>query len=859
MLINKKGKKMKRIILSIAVLAALSACLFALSSCGGGHEHTWSPEYTVVTEATCTENGLKAHKCIDCDEYDMDTAAPIYANHKWGTEFTVDTPATCKTEGSKSVKCTVCGEANAATVTAIPTIAHTWGSPTVDKPATCTEDGTMSIKCTGCNEIKPDTTVPIPAGHSWASSASVIIPVTCTTDGSRGIKCLACGKVDEATVEVIPAGHVYDNVTVKVIATVFNDGLREGTCTRCNTEISETVAKTEANVMTFSTGTSTFKSTIPLTDLISDDTHFYPTPENPEGNDLFFEYSILLNSTTDKLNEGIWAISGIRDQSSANGNTPYWFYFKPNSKWCPFKGGFEADGGAGTELLYGPPCNDVNNLDGFVVIENYNGWHRIGWQVHQDTEIVGGKVKYTITTSLYIDGVKVHEMIPGNWLEENNLYFAKIEDGELVYSDNTNSKKHLFLFRMEKAGTTDGSTAYVPVADLYANCSKEFVIPVVPVADPADATFEVAAGVTLDGKVHFKVNDAKDCVGGNHAWANISTVDKNATCSEAGQKSIKCAVCGEIKADSIEVIPMNNNHEIDEYVVTKVATMFEEGIKRATCALCGTVDERVIPVTTPTVTKLNYDSPSHVVHNYTMEEVLDGKHFYPTEEDPDGKDLYIEFSLLWNETLQRTSGGIMAVGRISLNNTGDGNGLFYLNFKDGNAGSDCQFGGGFETGSREEQIYGPSMPVGGTADQYPFIGEYGWHRIGVQVHQETVIEDGFLTYYHTATLYVDGVKMSSHTLFLNPTNYLYYAIEENGEIVGYQDNDMNSRYVYAYRLDEFRTAIAGETAYFVTADVHVTCGNGFVLPVTPVEEPEDESFNASGETLDGSVFYAPAN
>ena len=51
MLKNKKGKKMKRIILSLAVLAALSACLFALSSCGGGHEHTWSPEYTVITEA----------------------------------------------------------------------------------------------------------------------------------------------------------------------------------------------------------------------------------------------------------------------------------------------------------------------------------------------------------------------------------------------------------------------------------------------------------------------------------------------------------------------------------------------------------------------------------------------------------------------------------------------------------------------------------------------------------------------------------------------------------------------------------------------------------------------------------------
>ena len=362
---------MKKIIIVLSLFVALSTCLFALTSCGGGeHEHTWSHEYTVITEATCTENGVKAFKCIDCDEFDMDNSAVINAAHRWGTEFVVDTPATCTTEGSKSVKCTVCDAVNESTVTTIPTTAHVWASGvSIIKPATCTEDGILSIKCTGCDEIKPDTSVVIPAGHSWDSSPSVIIPATCTEDGTRGIKCLDCDNVDEDTVEVIPAGHAYDNITVKVIATVFNDGLREGICSRCNTEISETIEKTKPNVMTFRSGTSTFKSTIPLTDLIEDGNHFYPTEDNPEGNDLFFEYSILLNSTTDKLNEGIWAISGIRDQSSANGNTPYWFYFKPNSEWCPFKGGFEADGGTGTELISGPPCNDVSNLDGYVVIE----------------------------------------------------------------------------------------------------------------------------------------------------------------------------------------------------------------------------------------------------------------------------------------------------------------------------------------------------------------------------------------------------------------------------------------------------------------------------------------------------------
>ena len=168
---------MKKIIIVLSLFVALSTCLFALTSCGGGeHEHTWSHEYTVITEATCTENGVKAFKCIDCDEFDMDNSAVINAAHRWGTEFVVDTPATCTTEGSKSVKCTVCDAVNESTVTTIPTTAHVWApGVSIIKPATCTEDGILSIKCTGCDEIKPDTSVAIPAGHSWDSSPSVII------------------------------------------------------------------------------------------------------------------------------------------------------------------------------------------------------------------------------------------------------------------------------------------------------------------------------------------------------------------------------------------------------------------------------------------------------------------------------------------------------------------------------------------------------------------------------------------------------------------------------------------------------------------------------------------------------------
>lgn len=313
--------------------------------------------------------------------------------------------------------------------------------------------------------------------------------------------------MDEDTVVVIPASHVYDEIVVKVIATVFNDGLREGTCTRCGTELSEVLPQTEANILKFSTGDSTYKSSIPFASLIEDGGHFYPTEDNPEGNDLFVEYSILLNDTTDKLKGGTWAISGIRDDSSANGNAAYWLYFKPNASWCPFKGGFEADLSAGAELLFGPPCNDVTNLDGYVVIENYNGWHRIGVQVHQETTIEDGFPVYYFTATLFIDGVKAssHSL---NLNETNYLYYAIVEDGEIVgYADNDMNDRCIYAYRLDDFKTNiAGEIAYLVIADVHISCGNGFVLPVTPVTDPEDQDF-ITNGETLDGRAFFSYGE----------------------------------------------------------------------------------------------------------------------------------------------------------------------------------------------------------------------------------------------------------------------------------------------------------------------------------------------------------------
>lgn len=269
-------------------------------------------------------------------------------------------------------------------------------------------------------------------------------------------------------------------------------------------------------------------------------------------------------------------------------------------------------------------------------------------------------------------------------------------------------------------------------------------------------------------------------------------------------------------------------------------TYVSEGYEAYRCLLCGEIDYEsvyTVPGTTPNVTTLTSTSPSYVVHSTPIWKVQGDKHFYPTYDDPDGNDLLIEFSLFYSELLTLTKGCTINIGRISLDNTNDGNGLFYLSTTNGINGNDCQFAGGFETGSRIDQLFGPEMPVGGAAEKYPYIGEYGWHRIGVRVHQDVEVVGGVAVYSATATLYVDGERIAEHSLDLKETNLLYYAVVEDGEIVDYIDNDMNSRYIYAYRLDDFKTKNAGDVAYFATADVYVSCADDFVLDVEPAADP----------------------
>ena len=96
---------------------------------------------------------------------------------------------------------------------------------------------------------------------------------------------------------------------------------------------------------------------------------------------------------------------------------------------------------------------------------------------------------------------------------------------------------------------------------------------------------------------------------GKHIWNSKYTVDLLPACEEWGQQSIHCAVCGQIKSGSQELIlPLEHN-----WVITKIikrATCTEAGEKAYTCERCGVVKKEVIPA---------------LGHDYDTEWIIDKK------------------------------------------------------------------------------------------------------------------------------------------------------------------------------------------------------------------------------------------
>jgi hypothetical protein len=250
------------------------------------------------------------------------------------------------------------------------------------------------------------------------------------------------------------------------------------------------------------------------------------------------------------------------------------------------------------------------------------------------------------------------------------------------------------------------------------------------------------------------------------------------------------------------------------------------------------------------------DTGDTLVRSYEVlgDVVSDGNHFYPTEDDPDGKSLFIEFSMLLNDSMDNFAGtnitfpGIYQHVELPSN---QGHSAHWFYFK--KSGNQAQ--GSFELSNSNCKDYLGSVTCQGS-DQSNYVvmdNFYGWHRFGVKIHQNTHINGTTVTYDVTVSLYIDGVKVHEYLQYDKDGRFLLYTAEVvNGKVVY---TELTQNYAGIYRFTA-KVQQSGQTAYFVTADEHVSCGDDFLIKVQPVDDLYKEDFEVEdGVTVDGTVHY----
>ena len=171
------------------------------------HKHT-TGDWTVVKEATCTEEGKKVRKCTSCGE-EIEASVIPKTEHTEG-EWKIVSEATEEREGQREMRCSVCGTVmKTETIPKLPHEHKASGQWEIVKAPTCTEDGERVQRCVKDKTVVISEVLPA-TGHQggWEET-----PATCTTDGVKTRTCTVCGQTETVT---IPAtGHVAGNAVTE--------------------------------------------------------------------------------------------------------------------------------------------------------------------------------------------------------------------------------------------------------------------------------------------------------------------------------------------------------------------------------------------------------------------------------------------------------------------------------------------------------------------------------------------------------------------------------------------------------------------------------------------------------------------
>lgn len=217
--------------------------------CGQTHEHKWNTE--VISEASCTTDGVTRHTCSICgDTYDD----VVKGGHKWTYKKTGTNTSVCL--------CTVCGK----------TKEHDFSifsdKESEKKAPTCTKAGMVVATCADCGRRRwvYDETRPA-LGHDWKDNGDGT--ATCQREGcgkshthtldegevtkkpsceDTGVKTYHCKEADcnyTKTEDIAATGHNWNDGKITTKASCDHTGVKTYTCKTCGDTRTETIAMLE--------------------------------------------------------------------------------------------------------------------------------------------------------------------------------------------------------------------------------------------------------------------------------------------------------------------------------------------------------------------------------------------------------------------------------------------------------------------------------------------------------------------------------------------------------------------------------------------------------------------------------------
>ncbi len=226
----------KKMWIRILCLTFVLFSLFALNSCDETDanvecEHTWS-DWSVITEASCEEEGERQRSCSECDETEKEAIAAL--SHDFG-EWSVTKAASCTEEGEETRVCS--RDSEHSETRKIAKTAHTFDVEKEDvaylkKEGSCTEKAVYYKSCK-CGAKGTETFESGTPAHTYdkevVDAKYLKSGATCTAKAVYYKSC-ECGAFDAEKSETFENGTTVPHTYDKSVASA--DYLKtEATCT----------------------------------------------------------------------------------------------------------------------------------------------------------------------------------------------------------------------------------------------------------------------------------------------------------------------------------------------------------------------------------------------------------------------------------------------------------------------------------------------------------------------------------------------------------------------------------------------------------------------------------------------------